>query len=256
MYPKNRTKESEWKNPFHAFSTPSKFFLRSHLYNNLHLSNDWEGSSNLLVHHKSKDAHHGSTSVVQLNSPLLQLFLVIPLIPSSLKSTITQISRELCALSPVAHERNLQNTNEDEDLLHTLLRDGIVAKDGRQSIGEGAVRISRLVDGSVEVLSVTRHNLAQEGELGDAAVLHLNVTKAVESFLICAVEHAEGIPESEWGLGAEFGFEGVEGSGGLSGLGGSEGGDGADEGGGDKGGRLHDWMVDVNDIEIVSRRIL
>ena len=117
--------------------------------------------ANCCVNFLGQLTHHGSTSVEQLNSTLLQLLLVIPLIPSSLESIIAKISRELHALSPVAHERNLQNTNEDEDLLHALLWDGIITKDGRQSIGEGAVRISRLVDESVEVLSVTRRVMLQ-----------------------------------------------------------------------------------------------
>ena len=44
---------------------------------NLHLTDDGDGSTELLVDHKSEDAHHGSTAVVQLNGTLGELGLFI-----------------------------------------------------------------------------------------------------------------------------------------------------------------------------------
>jgi hypothetical protein len=53
-------------------------------------------------------------------------------------------------------------------------------------------------------------------------VLELDVTDAVECLLVGAVEEAERIVETEGGLGAELGFEGVKRRGGLGRGGGGE----------------------------------
>ena len=69
----------------------------------------------------------------------------------------------------------------------------------------------------------TGDDVAQEGKLGDASVLYLDVTEAVESLLVGAIEQAEGIEEAERGLGSELGLEGVEGRGSLGRGGGGKG---------------------------------
>jgi len=66
-------------------------------------------------------------------------------------------------------------------------------------------------------------DVAQEGKLGDASVFYLDVTEAVESLLVGAIEQAEGIEEAERGLGSELGLEGVEGRGSLGRGGGGKG---------------------------------
>jgi len=65
----------------------------------LHLSDNWDGASELLVHHQSKNSHHGGTAVVQLNGTLLELGLIIELVPSTLEGSVTKISGELVAKS-------------------------------------------------------------------------------------------------------------------------------------------------------------
>ena len=69
----------------------------------------------------------------------------------------------------------------------------------------------------------TGDDVAQEGKLGDASVLYLDVTEAVESLLVGAIEQAEGNEEAERGLGSELGLEGVEGRGSLGRGGGGKG---------------------------------
>jgi hypothetical protein len=61
----------------------------------------------------------------------------------------------------------------------------------------------------------TGDDVAQEGKLGDASVLYLDVMEAVESLLVGAIKQAKGIEEAERGLGSELGLEGVEGRGSL-----------------------------------------
>ena len=92
--------------------------------------------------------------------------------------------------------------------------------------------MSGVVDVTGEVDSGVCHDLAQEGELGDASMLDLGVTKAVEALLgNTPGEHAKGIEESERRLGSELFLEGADGRGGFVHGGRGEGGGGADVGG-------------------------
>jgi len=83
--------------------------------------------------------------------------------------------------------------------------------------------VSRVVDVAREVDTGMGDDVAQEGKLGDASVFYLDVTEAVESLLVGAIEQAEGIEEAERGLGSELGLEGVEGRGSLGRGGGGKG---------------------------------
>jgi hypothetical protein len=85
------------------------------------------------------------------------------------------------------------------------------------------------VDVPGEVEAGAGGDLAEEGKLGDLAVLELDVAEAVEGLLVGPVEEAEGIVELEGGLGAELALEGREGRGGPGGRSRGEGGGGGDE---------------------------
>ena len=60
------------------------------------------------------------------------------------------------------------------------------------------------VDVTGEVDAGTGGDLAEEGELGDLAVLELDVAEANEGLLIVPVKEAEGVVELEGDLGAEL----------------------------------------------------
>ena len=77
--------------------------------------------------------------------------------------------------------------------------------------------MARKVDVTRKMGATAGENLAQEGELTDAAVLHLNVTEAVESLLIHVLEHAERIEEAKGGLHAKLTIESVQAGGMLTG---------------------------------------
>ena len=203
----------------------------------LHLSNNWNRSSKLLMHHKSKNTHHGSTAIVELNSTLLQLGFVIQLTPvhTSIKA-ITEVTNVLVSSSlNVLHDEQLKETDEAEDLHSTPIRDRVGAKEGSQTIGVGGKRVAGIIDASREVGATTCSDLSKEGKLGDTAVLKLNVTETVETLLVGVIEQSQGIEEAERRLGTKLGLEGVEGGGGLAGLDRGEGGGGADEGSDDGG---------------------
>jgi hypothetical protein len=80
--------------------------------------------------------------------------------------------------------------------------------------------------------SGTGHDLAEESKLGDTAVLDLDVSEAVETFLVLSGELSEGVEESKRSLGTELILEGHAGGDRGLGLGGRrEGSSGGKEGG-------------------------
>jgi len=79
---------------------------------NLHLSNDREDSSELLVDHKAKDSHHGGTSVVELNGTLAELGLLIEGVPSEVEGSVTEVTNEFTLSGDVLHNTELKSTDE------------------------------------------------------------------------------------------------------------------------------------------------
>ena len=81
--------------------------------------------------------------------------------------------------------------------------------------------------------TIAGHNLPEEGELRNAAVLYLHIPEAVEPLLVGISEHSKGIKEPKWGLGAKLRLEGIYFSVVLDHLGRDEGNGRASEEGGD-----------------------
>jgi hypothetical protein len=193
----------------------------------------------LLMDHQAEDAKHGGTAVVELDGALGELGLLIKVIPAEVDVSVAEVADVLVSSSRnIAHEADLQQPDESDDLALALEGDGVGADEGGDVVGVGVEGVTGVVDVSRKVDSGAGHDLAQEGKLGDASVLDLDVTEAVEA-LLCNIarEHAKGIKESKRGLGAQLVLEGADGRGGLGHWGGGEGGGGADDGGDDS--RLH-----------------
>ena len=85
---------------------------------------------------------------------------------------------------------------------HGDVRDGREAHAVLEDVREldGAVEVNRAREGDAELLD----DHADERHHGDAAVLDLDVTEAVEVGLITVGDEAEGIVEAERGLGSEL----------------------------------------------------
>ena len=188
--------------------------------------------------HKSKNAHHGGTAVVQLDSALGQLGLRVEGVPAEVDGAVAEVTWEISgggAIGGVLHHTKLEGANEENNLGKARSGDGIRAIDGGPAVGEGVERVPRVVDVAREVDTGAGDDVSQEGDLGNASVLDLDVTEAVESLLVGAIKQAEGIEEAERGLGSELGLEGVEGRGGLGRGGGGKGSGRSNKGGeGDK----------------------
>ena len=104
----------------------------------------------------------------------------------------------------ILHNEKLEKTNEEDDLSKARLGDGIGAGDGGKTIGEGAEGVASEVDVAGKVDAGAGDDVAEEGKLGDTAVLELDVTEALEASLVGIVEEAERIVESEGLLGSEL----------------------------------------------------
>mmetsp|Transcript_12469 Transcript_12469/g.18741 ORF Transcript_12469/g.18741 Transcript_12469/m.18741 type:complete len:227 (-) Transcript_12469:42-722(-) len=195
------------------------------------------GSNNLLMHHQTKDAHHGRTTIVELDATLSNLFLGTEGIPTKIDESIAEITRELTLAGHVLHDKQFQKSNEQNDLTEAFLGDGVLSEECGEAIGVGIEGVSSGIDASGQVKAGAGHDLAQEGELCDTAVLELDVTEAVEAGLVGSLEEVEGIVEAEGFLCSDLVLEGLQ-AGSRSLLGGrGEGGGRGEEGGGD--GELH-----------------
>jgi hypothetical protein len=196
----------------------------------------------LLVDHEAEDAELGGTAVVELDGALGELLLLREGVPAEIDVAVAEVADELVAGSgDVLHDGDLEEADEADHLADALEGDGVGATEGGKAVGEGVEGVAGVVNVAGKVDAGAGDDLAEEGKLGDTAVLDLDVTEAVEALLVGTVEEAEGIPKTERGLDAELVLEGLEGGGGGTLLGGGEGGGGADKGG--EGSKLeHGWI--------------
>ena len=194
--------------------------------------------------HKSKNSHHGGTSIVELDGTLLELGVFVEFVPSEIEGSVAEVTNEFVSSSgDVLHDTEFKDTAEGNDLDPANGRNSIRSVDGGPSVRDVLEQETILVDGSTEVDTVTGGDLSQEGKHTDTSVLDLGVSKTVELFLVTIGHQVEGIVESKRRLGSENILEGVQGGAGGLLLGRSKGGGGGDKGG--KDGGLHGVSVDV-----------
>jgi hypothetical protein len=183
------------------------------------------------MHHKSKDSHHCGASVVQFDSTFGKLGLLIEGVPSEVKSSITEITRELSLSGNILHDEKLKASDESNDLEKSSLGNSLYSSptvwDGIEGIS-GVVNISRKVDTS------TVDDVSEECKLTNTSVLDLNITKTVETLLVSIIKKSKRIEETKRRLNSEFSLESVERSGGLSNLGRCESSSRGKEGGEDE----------------------
>lgn len=206
----------------------------------LHLSNNGEESSKLLMDHKSEDAHHCGTAIVELDGTLTKLCFLIEGVPSKVNCPIPEVPNEFGIASDILHDTKLQESDEGDDLGEAGGGNGIRSKEGGNTVGVGVEGMARVVNVTREMNASTGGDLSEEGKLADTSVLDLYETKTVESILVGIIEESEGVKEAEWGLSAKLGLEGGERSDGLGHGGGGECGGRAEDG--NEAGGLHDSL--------------
>jgi len=172
----------------------------------LQITNNGEGSTELVVDGKAEDAHHGGTALVELDGALLELLLLGEGVPAEINAEghVAEITDELAGSGNVAHDKELEPSDEEDDLKEALTGDGISTVQGGEAIGDVGELTAAEVDGTAKVDTGTGDDVAKEGKHGNAAVLDLNVSEAVELVLVAVGDQAEGIEEAKRGLGTEL----------------------------------------------------
>mmetsp|Transcript_6076 Transcript_6076/g.15113 ORF Transcript_6076/g.15113 Transcript_6076/m.15113 type:complete len:226 (-) Transcript_6076:22-699(-) len=176
----------------------------------LHFSNNRKRSSQLFVNEETEDTHHGGTSVVKLNSTLLQLGGIIEFIPSEVDVTVTEVTREFTSSSNILHDVRLQESDEEEDLEESLGRDRVGTVQRSPAVGVRVKGVALQVDSSGKVEAGTGDDVTQERQLTDTSVLHLDVSQTFEVLLIAIGNDLERIEEAEGWLCTQRVFEGIE----------------------------------------------
>mmetsp|Transcript_15103 Transcript_15103/g.32964 ORF Transcript_15103/g.32964 Transcript_15103/m.32964 type:complete len:224 (-) Transcript_15103:53-724(-) len=173
----------------------------------------------LLVDHQGQDAHLGGAAVVQLDG-LAAVHGVVGVLGLALGLDV------LLDLG----EAKLDGTDGQEG-------DGKAG--GGEGVEDGKAGLD-LVGAEGHASTGGGHDVAEDGEHGDAAVLVLDGAEAVEALLVSVGEETQRIPEAEGGLGADGVLE-AHAQGGCGGdlARGGEGG-GADEGSEDGDSAEHD----------------
>ena len=103
---------------------------------NYHLLSRNERNTKLLVDHEGEDSHLGSTSLVELNGPLLELLVGTQLSPSVVDESVTEISDEFSS-SNVFHDsgevdRGIKATARRREARRAIIRDSGVKRDHRR----------------------------------------------------------------------------------------------------------------------------
>ena len=164
-----------------------------------------EGDAELLVDHEGEDAHHGGTALVELDGALVELGLLVEGVPAEVDGTVAEVADELTGLGAVGgvlHDEGLEEADEGEELEEACSRDVLEGLEAGGDVGEAeALAVG---DGAGEADAGGGGEVSGDGEHGDAAVLDLDVTEAVEVGLITVGDEAEGIVEAERGLGSEL----------------------------------------------------
>ena len=137
----------------------------------------------LLVHHEGEDAHLSSTAVVQLDGQLLVDGLLVPARCFQLSSL------DIILAGSVAE---LDQADEGHDLGNASGGDGVKGSKAVLHGGEG----NAVSDLSWEADASGGHQVAEDGQLGDAAVLGLNGAQALEAGLVRVLQKAQRIPEA------------------------------------------------------------
>mmetsp|Transcript_14698 Transcript_14698/g.35692 ORF Transcript_14698/g.35692 Transcript_14698/m.35692 type:complete len:230 (-) Transcript_14698:13-702(-) len=158
----------------------------------------------LLVHHEREDAHLRGTAVVELDGALGLLLLGREGVPAKVERAVAEVARELRIAGHILHHSKLKEAHKGEDLRKTGGRHDLKGLEAVGHVREGeAVR-----DVAGEAHASGGHDVAEDGEHADAAVLHLHVPEAVKALLVSLVEEAEGVEEAERGLRADLRLEG------------------------------------------------
>ena len=149
----------------------------------------------LLVDHEGEDAHHGGTALVELLGAEVVLLLLGGVADESNgeAGSGAEVTGEGSLV--LAPDGELEEANEEEDL----------GEAGEGDLVQGAEAGGDVLEADAELLGEVAGEakagggpeVAEEGKLGNTAVLELDVTETVEALLVGVLQKAERIIEAE-----------------------------------------------------------
>jgi hypothetical protein len=186
--------------------SPALFFNLSCLEST---ANNGQGRTiaQILMDHKPQNSHHCRSAIVQLDSSLLQLPGITLLVPPKVQGTVTEVTWELTgrgAVGRVLHDKKFEEAYKGQHLKKTLLGDGVGSEKRGNTVGVGIEGVAGVVNVAREMDAGTGGDLTQEGELGDAAVLELDVAELVEALLVGTRKEEEWIVKAGGHLNADL----------------------------------------------------
>ena len=111
--------------------------------------------------------------------------LLIEFVPAEVNVSVTEVTDELVSGSGnILHDGDFKETNEADDLSNSVERNGIRSLDGGNTVRVGVEGVTRVVNVSWKVDSGTGDDVSEETKHGNTAVLDLDVSETIESFLI------------------------------------------------------------------------
>ena len=194
----------------------------------------------MFVDHEGQDSHHSGTSVVELDGTLLKLGVLIEGVPSVVKGSVAEVTREFGFSGNILHDGKLQKTDEGNNLANT----------GSANVVEGGESVADVSEGGSLVVDISRKTdsgfgdkVSEDGKHGDTSVLKFDVSKTGELLFITIGNKSKRIEESKRRLGTKLRLEGLEGGGGSLLLGRGKGGGRSDKGGKDSGLHFYGYFI-------------
>mmetsp|Transcript_15573 Transcript_15573/g.23220 ORF Transcript_15573/g.23220 Transcript_15573/m.23220 type:complete len:226 (-) Transcript_15573:8-685(-) len=197
-----------------------------------------ERNSKLLVDHKSKNSHHSSTSLVELDSTLLNLGILIEGVPSVINESITEVTNELSGSLNILHDEDLEESNESENLKESRRRDCGKSIESIRDVSESG---SIVGDCSGKTDSSLLDKVSYNSKHSNTSVLKLDVTKTIELSLVTISYKSKRIEESKRSLCTKSIIESIKRGGGLCNLGRCESNSRCSKGGEDS--KFHDGFI-------------
>ena len=158
--------------------------------------------------HEGEDAHHGGTALVELLGAEGVLLLLGGVADEAdgEAGTGAEVTGEGSRV--LAPDGELEEADEEEDLGDAGEGDLVQGAKAGGDVLKADSELVREVAGKAQAGGGPE--VAKEGKLGDAAVLELDVTEAVETLLVGVLQEPKGIVESKGLLDTDYGLIEIE----------------------------------------------
>jgi len=119
-------------------------------------------------------------SIIAAQPLLLELGVGPEGVPSVVESAVAKVTGKFRGIGGVLHDECLEDIDQEEDLRKAGSGNSVGPDDRGGAVGKRVEGVAIEVDVPWEVEARVRHEVADEGEHGDAPVLEIHVAEALE----------------------------------------------------------------------------